>query len=138
MTLWTVARQAPLSTGLLQARLLEWVAMPFRVSSQPRDRTGSPALQVDSLPSEPPGKSHFSVNFPKFFNHSRSVLWLFLPVLTITQIYGCNILAAPSRLITHLKEKSSPQDIVPYHQKLSIQTLYLMHLPTSINQSIYQ
>ena len=98
----------------------------------------SPALQVDSLPSEPPGKSHFSVNFPKFFNHSRSVLWLFLPVLTITQIYGCNILAAPSRLITHLKEKSSPQDIVPYHQKLSIQTLYLMHLPTSINQSIYQ
>ena len=39
-TLWTVARQAPLSMGLLQARVLEWVAMPSsRGSSQPRDRT---------------------------------------------------------------------------------------------------
>ena len=36
---WTVARQAPLSLGILQARILEWVAaMPsFMGSSQPRD-----------------------------------------------------------------------------------------------------
>ena len=27
-TLWTVARQAPLSMAILQARMLEWVAMP--------------------------------------------------------------------------------------------------------------
>ena len=27
-TLWTVARQAPLSMGILQARILEWAAMP--------------------------------------------------------------------------------------------------------------
>ena len=34
----TAACQAPLSMGILQARILEWVAMPFsRVSSQPRD-----------------------------------------------------------------------------------------------------
>ena len=40
MTPWTVARQAPLSMGILQARVLEWVAMPFsRRSSQPRNRT---------------------------------------------------------------------------------------------------
>ena len=32
-TLWTVAHQAPLSMGILQARLLEWVAMPFSVFS---------------------------------------------------------------------------------------------------------
>ena len=39
--------------GILQARILEWVAMPSsRGSSRPR----SPALQADSLPSEPPGK----------------------------------------------------------------------------------
>ena len=39
--------------GILQARILEWVATPSsRGSSQPM----SPALQVDSLPSEPPGK----------------------------------------------------------------------------------
>ena len=39
-TPWTVAHQAPLSMGILQARILEWVAMPSsRGSSQPRDRT---------------------------------------------------------------------------------------------------
>ena len=43
--------------GILQARILEWVAFPFsRGSSQPRDQTWSPALQADSLPSEPPDK----------------------------------------------------------------------------------
>ena len=37
---WTVARQAPLSMGILQARILEWVAMPSsRESPQPRVRT---------------------------------------------------------------------------------------------------
>ena len=28
VTPWTVAHQAPLSTGILQARILEWVTMP--------------------------------------------------------------------------------------------------------------
>ena len=28
VTLWTVARLAPLSMGILQARILEWVATP--------------------------------------------------------------------------------------------------------------
>ena len=43
--------------GIFQARVLEWVAVSFsRGSSQPRDRTGSPALQADALSSEPPGK----------------------------------------------------------------------------------
>ena len=43
--------------GILQARILEWVAFPFsRGSSQPRDRTQSPVLQVDSLAAEPQGK----------------------------------------------------------------------------------
>ena len=40
VTPWTVARQAPLSMGILQARILEWVAMPFSGgSSCPRDQT---------------------------------------------------------------------------------------------------
>ena len=39
--------------GILQARILEWVAFPFsRGSSNPR----SPTLRVDSLPTEPQGK----------------------------------------------------------------------------------
>ena len=56
-TLWTTARQAPLSMGILQARILEWVAMPSSMgSSQPGMEPRSPALQADSLLSEPPGK----------------------------------------------------------------------------------
>ena len=36
----TIAHQAPLSMGILQARILKWVAMSSsRTSSQPRDRT---------------------------------------------------------------------------------------------------
>ena len=43
--------------GILQARILEWVAFPFsRASSQPGIEPRSPALQVDSLPSVPPRK----------------------------------------------------------------------------------
>ena len=43
--------------GILQARILEWVAFPFsRGSSQPRIKSRSPTLQVDSLPAEPQGK----------------------------------------------------------------------------------
>ena len=38
-------------------RILEWVAYPFsRGSSQPRNWTGVPALQADSLPAELQGK----------------------------------------------------------------------------------
>ena len=43
--------------GILQARILEWVTIPSsRGSSWPGMEAGSPTLQADSLPSEPPGK----------------------------------------------------------------------------------
>jgi len=43
--------------GILQARILEWDAILFsRGSSNPGIEPGSPALQADPLPSEPPGK----------------------------------------------------------------------------------
>ena len=43
--------------GILQSRILEWVAFPFsRGSSQPRDLTQVSTLQVDSLLAEPQGK----------------------------------------------------------------------------------
>ena len=52
----TIALQAPLSMEFSR-QILEWVAIPFsRESSQSRDKTQLPTLQVDSLPSEPPGK----------------------------------------------------------------------------------
>ena len=54
VTPWTVARQVSMSTGILQARILEWVAMPS--SFQPRIKLRSVTLQADSLPTEPQGK----------------------------------------------------------------------------------
>ena len=48
--------------GILEAIILEWVAIPLcRGSSQPKDWTQVPTLQVDSLLSEPPGKHNVSV-----------------------------------------------------------------------------
>ena len=57
MTPWTAACQTPLSMGILQARVLEWVAIPsFRDLSNPGIEPRSPELQVDSLPLPPPKK----------------------------------------------------------------------------------
>ena len=47
---WTVARQAPLFMEILQARVLEWVAMPSsRAPSQPRDQTQVSCIAGGSL-----------------------------------------------------------------------------------------
>ena len=42
--------------GISQARILEWVAISFSRGFSPGIELRSPALQADSLPSEPPGK----------------------------------------------------------------------------------
>ena len=43
--------------GILQARILEWVAFPFAGHlPNPRIEPRSPSLQADSLPTEPQGK----------------------------------------------------------------------------------
>ena len=48
--------------GILQARILEWVAFPFSEDlPDPRIRLGYPALQADSFPTEPSGKPHVYV-----------------------------------------------------------------------------
>ena len=54
--------------GILQARILEWVAIPFpRGSSQPTIKPMSPTLQADSLPAEPPGKPKMYGSWAKVF-----------------------------------------------------------------------
>ena len=56
-TPWTVAHQAPLSMGILQARILEWVARPSsRGSSLPRDQTQVSCIAVRFFTVEPLGK----------------------------------------------------------------------------------
>ena len=45
--------------GILQARILEWVAISSPGDLlDPEIEPGSPALQMESLPSEPPGKPY--------------------------------------------------------------------------------
>ena len=56
-TSWIVAHQAPLSMGF--SRQEYWSELPFPSPGDlpdPGIKLGSPALQVDSLPSESPGK----------------------------------------------------------------------------------
>ena len=60
--------------GILQARTLEWVAIPFSQGfPDPGIKPRCPAVQVDSLLSEPPGNSDlilctFFFNFILFLN----------------------------------------------------------------------
>jgi len=55
--------------GILQARILEWVAFSFsRGSSNPGTEPRSPALQVDSLSSESPGKPRVGGRVSKYVN----------------------------------------------------------------------
>ena len=56
-TPWTVAHQASPSMGF--SRQEYWSGLPFPSLGDlpdPRIKPGSPALQADTLPSEPPGK----------------------------------------------------------------------------------
>ena len=58
VTPWTVAHQAPLSMEIPRQKY--WNGLPFpspRDLLKPGIKPGSPALQADSLPSEPTGKS---------------------------------------------------------------------------------
>ena len=53
----------PSAHGILQARVLEWMPVPSPGDvPDPGIEPGSPALQADSLPSEPPGKAYISEN----------------------------------------------------------------------------
>ena len=58
--------------GIFQARVLEWIDISYsRGSSDPGIEPGSPALQANALPSEPPGK-------PKhIFIHLYILLYVF-------------------------------------------------------------
>ena len=67
--------------GILQARILEWVAFPFsRGSSQPRDPSQVSHIAGKSLPAEPQGKpkntgvgslSLLQQIFPTLWNQTR-------------------------------------------------------------------
>ena len=68
VTLWTVACQPPLSMGFFRQEY--WSGLPFPSPGDlpdPGIEPRSPTLQVDVLPSEPPGKPVYTIDpsFPK-------------------------------------------------------------------------
>ena len=70
--------------GILQARILEWVALPFsRGSSQSKEESWSskprsPMLQADSLPAEPQGKPLSSKGIQSQARNNQQILQLSL------------------------------------------------------------
>ena len=81
---------SPLSSsvrGILQARILDWVAIPFsRGSFWPRVEPGPPASQADSLPDEPPGKTS-----------SMYASYLISVWLSLTNLSHVNLVLSPAR-----------------------------------------
>ena len=75
VTLWTVAHQAPLSMGILQARILEWVAMPSsrRIFPTQGLNPGLPHCRQILLLSDPLGKpKNTGVGSPSLL---QRILW---------------------------------------------------------------
>ena len=108
-TPWTVAYQAPPSMGF--SRQEYWSGLPFPPPGDlpnPGIEPGSPTLQADALPSEPPGKLHYIVN-PMIRSHDvLNSPFLNLHIHFITHIH-------PVEMILELRASSS----IPGH--------YLIH-----------
>ena len=69
---WTAAYQAPPSMGF--SRQEYWSVLPFPSPGDlpnPGIEPGSPALQADALPSEPPGKPKWSKREIKFLRENK-------------------------------------------------------------------
>ena len=99
--------------GILQARILEWVAMPFsRGSSRPRDQTRVFCTADESLPSEPQRKPNKGFRVIQGKSLKR---WLW-PTLQAP---------VPSLSSLHLSLKSSPSS---FHPILLPTTHYTVHL----------
>ena len=71
VTPWTVAHQAPLSMEFSRQEYCSGLPFPSPGDlSNPGIKPKSPALQADSVPSEPPGKPHFVSPFLKSLPNS--------------------------------------------------------------------
>ena len=70
---------------IFQARILEWVTISYSRESSARMEPGSPTLQADSLPSEPPGKPlSESMSFhPVLWEFTLSSVVLFVQKLSM-------------------------------------------------------
>ena len=84
-TPWTVACQAPVFMGFLRQEYWSGLSYPSpRDLPDPGIEPASPALQADSLPSEPPGKPFNKVEAHK---HDRLIVLLGLYNVSVMRYY---------------------------------------------------
>ena len=75
--------------GILQARILEWVAVPSsRGSSQPGIKPRSPTLQADSLPAESSYEHRCVINYFLSLKNGKNI-----PLASY--FVGCNMAPGP-------------------------------------------
>ena len=104
--------------GILQARILEWVAIPFsRESSQPR----LPAFQAESLWSEPPGKPYEKENWAQGGGRSWSlditaVDWVYAvsSILLLQQMYWMYLM---HQIFFQCLKNSGAEILYPYSRE---------------------
>ena len=77
VTTWTVAHQASLSMGILQARMLDWVACP-PLGDLPTTgiESRSPTLKVNPLPSEPQGMLTWKNGLTKNWKRNKTMVYI--------------------------------------------------------------
>ena len=125
VTPWTVARQAPLSLGIFQARILEWVShfLPWGIfltqvlNPHFLYYRRSPIFQVDSLPTESPGKPQM-YNNKVFFRNFNNIICLAKRYIAIKLKHDLNTSDTWFHTVFNLKKLSfiSPPHVMhPHH-----------------------
>ena len=83
---WTVAHQAPLFMGILQARIQEWVAISFsRGSSLPRDWTWVSCIKGRFFTVWPSREAHIDIQ-RSLYEYVQLEEYTQTPIDTITMI----------------------------------------------------
>ena len=84
--------------GILQARILEWVAISFSRGNLPNsgNEPKSPALQAYSLASEAPGKPHkVHHNFYMYWEAKKNCVTHFIAIFALLQWSGTKSTVSP-------------------------------------------
>ena len=98
MTSWTVAHQAPLYMGFSRQEYRNGLLCPPPGDLPNRGiKPRSPALQEDSLPSEPPGKPINGIVFPISFSDSSLLVYRKIANFYIFTLYPATL---PNSLIS--------------------------------------
>ena len=140
VTLWTVAHQFPLSMGFFRQEY--WSRLPFPSPEglpDPGIELGSPALQADSLPSEPPGKPRYGLICAKVnllnYLFSSLVTWGRNRNLSISvSLSAWKISSLKMTTRKHLSKGDSGSGV--YHRKVRVCTFVVLPRRCSVTENI--